>query len=539
MSAEPDFDFCVIGSGAGGGILAYRLAEAGHKVVTLEAGPRILQSYFAEENPPGSLKDWGIRPDMRMPGDPHAAIFEHPLFAKDADRSTVESAQGRFAHYQLLALGGLQNLWNGVSVRFAPRDFGDWPIGYDALERHYGETEELITVCGTEEGVDILPDGKYIPPKPLRRADRLVVDSVASLGRPNTKALPNRKAIETRPGRENSCASFGYCTAGCPKAAVYKFPARLLPRIESKANYALMTDSRAVGLVTSKDGKSISAVRYVDTKTGEFGELKARCTIVAAGAVESPRLLLNSASEAHPAGLGNQGDAVGRYLQDNPKVAYSTSSWKLWGKKADEDIGYGDQLIILAEGTTEDGETFPFIGHTIHAIPELPYYLEGLEWAPEPLKGWLARTMFMSYLTLATFCPGEPIYENRLKLSKETDRFGVPKLDIDYAFSRRARQQQRAMTKFCRQVLRRAGGTLIMGSEDEPGTGIHYAGSTRMSADAEDGVVDADLKVHGLDNLYVCDGGVIPVLPDKHLTLTIMALANRLAAHLDEKKRAA
>ena len=87
--------------------------------------------------------------------------------------------------------------------------------------------------------------------------------------------------------------------------------------------------------------------------------------------------------------------------------------------------------------------------------------------------------------------------------------------------------------------MRRCSGTLIYGGRDRPGTGIHYAGTSRMSARPQDGVVDADLRAHDHPNLYLCDGGVIPTLPDKHLTLTIMTLAHRLGRHLVARDRAA
>lgn len=539
MADERIYDHVVVGTGAGGGIVAHQLAKAGLDVLSVEQGARLPAGYFTEVNPPGARRDWGIRPQMTFPGDSRDAIFRHELFADAGTRSASRSAERAFLCYQLMAVGGLQNLWNGVSVRFAPQDFGGWPIGYADLEEHYGATEELITVCGTAEGIPELPDGRYIPPKPLRPADRIVIDAITRMERPATYVIPNRKAIETRAGRANACASTGICTSGCMTGAVYKFPTRLLPEIEPLPNYALRTGLKAVRLERRDGGPEIAALVCRDTQTGEEVRIRGRTFILSAGAIETPRLLFNSRDEAAPNGLANGSGALGRYLQDNAKVALSTALLKLWGKPAAPDIGYGDLLILLSRDTLPDGTEFSFCGHAIQTVLDTPYYLEGLQVAPAFMRPWLARKLFNSYLTLAVFAPGDPDPENRLTPSADRDRFGVPQVDVAYRYSARTLAMLDKMEVFVRRALRRCSGTLIFGGRDRPGTGIHYAGTTRMSALPQDGVVNADLRAHDHPNLYICDGGVIPTLPDKHLTLTIMTLAHRLARHLAARHGAA
>lgn len=526
------YDYIVVGTGAGGGIVAHRLAKAGLDVLSVEQGPRLAPDYFTDGNPPGARKDWGIRSYSSFPGNPRDAIFSHELFADAETRSSSRSSERSFLSYQVMAVGGLQNLWNGVSVRFAPQDFGGWPISYADLAEDYAATEQLITVCGTEEGIADLPDGRYIPPKPLRPADRLVVEAIDGMNRPGTHVIPNRKAIETRTGRPNACVSTGICTSGCMVDAVYKFPTRLLPEIEALPNYRLATGLKAVRLERAPDGMEIVALVCRDTASGEEVRIRGRHFILAAGAIETPRLLFNSADAAMPNGLANSSGALGRYLQDNAKVALSTALWKLWGKPAAPDIGYGDLLIILSKDTLPDGSEFSFCGHAIHTVIDTPYYLEGLQSVPAALRPWLARKLFNSYVTMALFAPGDPDPDNRLIRSADRDRFGVPQVDIAYRYSERTLAMLERIEAFIRTALRRASGTLLYGAPDRPGTGIHYAGTCRMAARPQDGVVDAGLRSHDHPNLFVCDGSVLPTLPDKHLTLTIMALAHRLAGRL-------
>lgn len=524
-------DICVVGTGAGGGMLAYELAKTGLKVISLEQGGHVAPDRFMTTDRPGSATDFGIRPGTTWPSDPHDSLFVHPLFADAATGSASRQPDG-FRQYQVHAVDGLQTLWNGVSVRFSSGDFRGWPIGYDDLARHYSAVERSITVCGTSENIAELPDGEFIPPKPLRPSDRMIVDAVQGLGQRDAHAISNRKAINTRGGMATSCISTGICTSGCPVGSVYRFSTRLLPEIAHLPNYELRTHSKVVRLIRAPGEPRIEAIEYIDTRTRELRRLRAGKVVLAAGAIETPRIMFNSASEQDPNGLGNSSGQLGMRLQDNPKAVLSTSLWKLWGKRRDYDIGYGDLLILMARGEMRDGEAFPFIGHAIHGIPDVPHYLTGMAAFPPPVKRHLARMMFHSYVTLGLFCAGDPNPANRVRPGRQLDQYGVPQVDIDFTVSRSTREMMDAMAVWGRRVLRKASATAIYETSDNSGTGIHYAGTTPVSGDPARGVVNADLRCHDIDNLYISDGGVIPTLPDKHLTLTIMALSHRLGGHL-------
>lgn len=531
MNKPFDVDVCIVGTGAGGGILAHQLAKAGVHVLSLEHGPRLVDDHFKTQMPVGVAGNFGVGPDTVWPSDPHDSLFIHPLFANGRHGSTARPDDG-FRHFQVLAVNGLQNLWNGVSVRFSANDMQQWPVGYSELEPHYSNVEALITVCGTHEGIDALPDGNFIPPKPLRPADRLIIDAVNAQNEPWSHAIPNRKAINTRAGTPTSCVSTGVCTSGCPVGSVYKFTSRLLPEIERLPNYQLQANAKVTALIRTPGTDTIEQVNYIDTVTGERCSVRARLVVLAAGAIETPRILFNSADADQPDGIGNSSGQLGVGLQDNPKVVLSTSLRHLWGKRRNYDIGYGDLLILMSRGKLPDGTDFPFIGHSIHGLPDYPHYLHAMQGMPAFLKEKLARLMFHSYVTLGLFCAGERISSNRVRPGTSYDTYGVRQVDIDFQIPPSAHAMMDAMMAWGRKVLKQASATQLYCTRDNNGTGIHYAGTTAMSASPQEGVVDQNLKVHGLDNLFICDGGVIPTLPDKHLTLTIMALAHRLSAHL-------
>lgn len=535
MERDYDCDVCIVGTGAGGGILAHQLAKAGMHVWSLEQGPRLQDDFFKTVMPPGTADTFGIGADTVWPSDPHDSLFVHPLFTSGQEGSTARP-QGGFQHFQVVAVNGLQNLWNGVSVRFSKEDFQGWPIGADELDMHYSAVEKLITVCGTREGIDALPDGEFIEPKPLRPADHLIVDVVRNLDDGYSYAIPNRKAINTRQGMATSCVSTGMCTSGCPVGSVYKFTARLLPEIESLPNYRLIPNAKVTKVIRSADNTNqIDRVEYLDTESNETRQICARVVVLATGAIETPRVLFNSADDIEPNGIGNRGGQLGLGLQDNPKVVLSTSLRRLWGKQRDYDIGYGDLLILMSRGKLPDGSGFPFIGHAIHGVPDVPHYLQQMRWMPANMKEWMAKYLFYSYVTLGLFCAGERNLNNRVRPADTLDRYGVRQVAVDFNTPVRAHKQMQAMMEWGRKILKLASSTLIYETRDNSGTGIHYAGTTAMSADPHQGVVDSNLRVHGFDNLYVCDGGVISHLPDKHLTLTIMALSHRLGGYLAKR----
>jgi len=141
-----DFDVCVIGTGASGGILIRTLVDAGLRVVSIEQGEALPEGYFTKaSNFVG--KNFDLPPGVNFPIDPHAFAFYNNLYALPDQLSSYPNIPGSFRQFQIFAMDGLTNLWNGVSVRFSDEDFRDWPISYRDLNPHYAAVEKLIRVC--------------------------------------------------------------------------------------------------------------------------------------------------------------------------------------------------------------------------------------------------------------------------------------------------------------------------------------------------------------------------------------------------------
>ncbi|MBV9124784.1 MAG: GMC family oxidoreductase [Planctomycetes bacterium] len=544
-------DICIVGTGAAGGILAYRLASAGRQVLSLEQGAEIDNAYFTNGLPPEDEEHYGIAADRPWPTPPSDSFFyenaqANQLYARGDESSTSPDSAHLFQNRQVFRLNGKQNLWGGVVLRhsvrdFRSRDFGDgdlnWPVGYADLEPHYSAIEKLIGVCGTREGLEALPDGEFLrPPPPLRPADRLLLASLPRVRGATLRAIPNRKAIETRPGMPNTCRSCGLCVYGCRFGSIYKFSSHLLPQIRERPNYRIICRTKVLRLRRVEGSTRIEAAECLDTRTGEPWEVQARTFILAAGALETPRILLNSPDAEWPHGLANSSGRLGRFLQDNVKVMVGGALWKLRGSRVAYSPGTGDHLLLPRFLFDNRGFRGGFQALAVHTLPWRPFYLDAASWIPPRLKDLLARRWFCAYLALLFSGKPEGRAENRLRVSDRRDAFGVPQVDVEYHWSENDRRMQQSMAWWGKKILRAASALVTWTFKDAvPGNSIHYAGTCGMAASPRAGVVDADCRTFDHPNLYLCDGGVMPDLSEKNPTLTIMALADRLAAHLEHE----
>ena len=530
--------FCVIGTGAGGGILAYRLAKAGADVLVINSGRIPAQSEFENELSPEQKGNFGIGPDTTFPVRPEISVV-HPLLADARSRSSIDCpSEGGFHHYQVHHVNGLQNLWNAISLRYSEDDFANrnsysedcrWPISLGDLVDHYSEVERLALVVGKPHGLRQFPDGSFLAPRGARQIDRLFIDRNARRLGPDLFFLENRKAVDLRPDSRQKCVACGNCGRGCRSGSVYKFSTHLLPQIRTLPNFRLLEHARAIKLtaVDNAEGFSISRVVAIDERSAQIVEIEAEVVIVCTGAIESPRLLLNSFADDR-----SKAEQVGEFLQDSPRAVVGTSFFGLWFKRANEDRGYGDHILLGGQTKDSHGKRFPFAGQFWSDFMKVPFYLAEMPRLPRFLVEIISRQVYKSTVTLVLFSPAVPQRKNKVVLADQVDQFGQRLARIDYETSEIEADHNRQLAALGRRMLRRASGYITDGIKSPPGSGVHYVGTCRMAAEPGGGVVDRDLKYFKSKNLYICDGSVMPVLSEKHPTLTIMALAHRLAERL-------
>ncbi len=451
-------DVCIVGSGFAGLFLAERLAARGLDTLLLEAGSNETPSEVAEG---------------RDPTFPYVASGEG-TFPLDFNRA--------------IALGGTSRLWNGVVSRFLPSDFRtrsgfrlftDWPIGYEDLRRYYDEAERLLSTAG----------GVFRPgAEPPRDTPYPVV-------------WPEEKdAFRARPVSDE-LAFFPLAFSTRRPTARAGHAIRLheveVSRFSALPSATLRASAPALRLV-SKDGEAITAVETL-RKDGVVERLAARTFVLAAGVLETARLLLLSGSKAWPRGLGNRHDQLGRFVHAHPRH-------RTWVRRhgpfremctAYRSYAYCDSL--RSEG----------LGSVC-----LDVNLLGADAAID--------------LTQET----EPAFENRIRLDpSQIDRWGRPiaLLSVNPTpLDRRTEERVERLDTELRPRLLATHETLGQSSV----TWFHPAGSCRMASGPEDGVVDRDGRVFGLANLYVTGAATFPTSGATNPTLTVVALALRLADHL-------
>lgn len=352
--SSPVYDVVVIGSGAGGGTVTKVLADLGVSVLLMEAGPMF--------NPAKDIKEhmWPYQVPHRGAGPKGEGYFGRSPFTFSAtfggaqlDGEPYTVAPGsEFSWFRSRILGGRTNHYGRFSLRFADYDFKphsrdglgwDWPISYDDISPYYDKAERFIGVVGSKEGIRSAPDGIFQTPAPPKVHDILMKKACAKLGIP---CIPMRSAIITQPtnGRP-ACHYCGQCGRACMTGSNYAssyvqiFPAMKTGRVK------LLTNAMARELLTDDTGK-VRAVSYVDKDTRDERQVRCRTVVLAASACESARLLLNSKSPRHPAGLGNSSGVAGRYLTDSVGAGLSGHIPALEGLPHYNSDGYGTHMYI-------------------------------------------------------------------------------------------------------------------------------------------------------------------------------------------------
>ena len=511
FDGEDEVDLVVVGAGAGGAVLTQRLARAGWRVVCLDAGPF-----------------WD--PDADWVSDERGA---HTLYWTDPRQIGGSDPVPLGSNNSGRGVGGSMVHYAGYVPRFHPSDFAtftadgvgaDWPIGYPDLRPYYEDIEAELPVAG--QAWPWGEEHRYPhSPHPVGGNGEIFLRGAAALGieaRVGPVAIPNGRF-----GNRPHCIYRGFCLQGC------KVNAKASPLIthipDALAHGAeIRADCHVSRVLVDDDAGRVTGVTYL--REGREHRQRARAVAVAGYSIETPRLLLLSASRRWPAGLGNDHDQVGRYLmvQGAPQTA----------GRFDEEIRMykAPPPEVSSEQFYETDPAAPYRrGYSVQNISPLP-----ITWAEHviaqghwgaPLREYLRD--YVHWATLGALCEYLPLPGNRVTLAEETDRHGLPVAHFAYSRCDNDKALQKAATATMEAILRAAGASEVITIDRY----AHLVGGARMAARAADGVVDADHRVFGLPNLYVVDGSVLPTQGAANPALTIMALAARAADRLDAGRR--
>ena len=536
------YDAIVVGAGAGGGVAAGVMAEAGKRVLLLERGRDLSFAQIGRDhlrNHRFARYGYTIGPDLD--GNPR-------VFVDQAGQAHVVRPHEDGYNHNTSAVGGGTRVYGAQAWRFLPDDFrmasvygvpegsslADWPIGYAELAPFYERAEWEIGVAGDSmASAGIWPRDRAfpMPPVPVSRSGAALRRGAATLGW-ETLAVP--LAINTIPydGRP-ACVQCQHCVGfGCPVDAKNGTHNTLIARALASGRCDLVAEAMVERIDVDAAGKAVG-VSYFD-REGRRHSPRAEVIVCAAGAIETARVLLNSASERHPRGLGNTHDQVGRHLQGH----YYAGAYGLMPEPVYDGVGPGVSTATVRFNHGNAG----VIGGAMLADEFI--ILPAIFWArclPPDLPRWgLENKRFMRQNYTRVMRVAGPTQEIPSPTARVTvdpvvrDRWGIPVARLAGATHPETVRTAIFMAEQAREWLRAAGAVRMWGAPPSLhlSGGQHQAGTCRMGEDPRRSVVDPWCRLHGHDNLYIADGSVHVTNGGFNPVLTIMTLAFRTAEHI-------
>jgi choline dehydrogenase-like flavoprotein len=532
MAASQDtYDVCVIGSGPAGGVLSKELAEAGAKVVLIEAGRTQKFKDFHFHSQPYDFPK-RVRPQVG-----YSKEVVESIHYDNSDAVTID---------RIRVVGGRSIHWNAGCFRFAEWDFRersvegveeDWPISYAQIAPYYSYVEKMIGVCGSRDGLAVLPDGEFLPPLPMRCSDLLVKRACERL---NIPFIATRKALLTKAyDKRPACHYCGHCMEGCDVGAIFSVPAAMFPKARATGNFTLLENQLARELLVNKEGQ-VRAVSVIDTETRREREITARRFAVCCASVESARLLLNSRSQQYPNGLANSSDAVGRYLHGHTAVNVISYLEDLIGSKPTNQDGALDHTYIPRFNV--DRKSRSYVGgfqfqNQFYGF-RYPYHAQYLRGFGADFKKQV-RDLQPAFFHTGVFGKVIARPDNRVITDRtRPDAYGIPAAIIQFRFGENDWALWRDMKVKAQEILHAAKARLVIDTSTVPGGfASHEVGTARMGNDPKTSVLNSFCQSHDVKNLYVVDGSCFVTFPEKNPTLTIMALAVRAARYMTNEAK--
>jgi choline dehydrogenase-like flavoprotein len=553
----------VIGSGASGGWVAKELTERGISVVMLEAGPpRVPTRDFTEHIWPYQLKFRGFGNQQQLlRTQPVQRLcyacdeYSHQFFVNDLEHPYTFPADKPFMWIRGRQVGGKTFCWARESYRFTDNEFKaasrdgdgeDWPISYRELEPYYDVVESYIGVSGSREGLAQMPDGQFLPPMNLScgglQAKQVIEKQFG------WRVMPDRVAnltVEHR-GRP-ACHYCDQCQRGCFTASYFNSPSVTLPAAARTGRFTLVSDAIVSDLIVDPSGRA-KGVHYIDRVSREHREVYANVVVLAAGALESTRILLNSKSSSHPQGVGNSNGVVGHYLMDHFTVEGAGGLMPSLRSSKREPVGRPCGFLIpkyvnTASSAAKDRNSKFVRGYRFDGDGSQELYGHAFL-LPEFGDAWRKRVREEIPYGFAIEAQGEclPAYDNFVRLDTEKkDAWGIPVLHVNASYGENERAMAAAMRDDLHTILEAMQLANVTPPNNEIsifGKNIHECGTARMGADARKSVVDANCKVHDAPNVFVTDGAVFTTQGCYEPTLTIMAISARAGEHIARSYRA-
>ena len=558
MPAE-EFEAIVVGSGISGGWAAKELTEKGLRVLLLERGENVehVKDYVNARKGPWEYPHRG-RPNRAMKEAYPVLKRDYPLnemnldwWASDEDCPYTEIK--RFDWFRGYQVGGRSLMWGRQSYRWSDFDFEanardglavDWPIRYADLAPWYDYVERHAGISGSREEMAQLPDGQFQPAMPLNCGEEWVADRLRGLFDGHRRIIPGRVANITQalPGR-GPCQYRNACWLGCPYGGYFSTQSSTLPAAMATNRLTLKPFAIVSELLYDRDRQRAKGVRVVDAVTEQSIEYQAPLIFLCASTLNSAWILMRSATDVWPGGLGSSSGELGHNLMDHHFELGASGS--LAGSSLDEKYYYGrrpngfyiPRYRNLFGDKRDYLRGFGYQGSASRsdwrrAVAELGVGADFKDAMAQPGEWRIGATAFGEML---------PAHENKVGIDEtRKDKWGLPVLKIDCATGENERLMRIDMMNDMAEMLEAAGAREVEAYDEGyfPGRGIHEMGTARMGRDPKTSVLNRWNQVWDARNVFVTDGSCMASSACQNPSLTYMALTARAADHaVTELKR--
>src|SRR4051812_4332009 len=548
--ANNTYDAIVVGSGISGGWAAKELTEKGLKVLMLERGHHIehIKDYAESNKPAWEYPHRGGRTQKLIDAYP-VLKRDYPLnernlsfWAVDKDSPYVEKKP--FGWFRGYHTGGRSLMWGRQSYRLSDLDFEanakegiaiDWPIRYKDVAPWYDYAETFAGISGSKEGLPQLPDGKFLPPMDMNIVEQTVAKRIKEHYNNKRTMIIGRTAnlTQTIPGRPSGCQYRNMCSNGCPFGGYFSTQSSTLPAANATGNLTLRTFSIVTDVIYDKDSKKAKGVRVVDARSNEALEFFSKIVFLCASTFNSTAILMRSATDIWPDGLGSSSGELGHNVMDH--------HLKL-GASGDMD-GFEDKYYY---GFRPNGIYVP----RFRNLPgdEKRNYLRGFGYqgsaSRESWQRQVAELNIGADLKEALGQPGQwtmgiggfgemlPYHDNKITLSKDKkDKWNMPQIEFDVEFKENELNMRKDIVNDGVEMLEAAGVKNVKGHDEgcQPGWGIHEMGTARMGRDPKTSVLNSNNQVWDCKNVFVTDGSFMTSASCVNPSLTYMAMTARAA----------
>jgi choline dehydrogenase-like flavoprotein len=544
------YDAIVVGSGISGGWAAKELTEKGLRVLLLERGRNVehIKDYPNATKAPWEYPHRGGRTKAMEELYP-VLKRDYPLNEKNlefwaSDKDNPYTEVKRFDWYRGYQVGGRSLMWGRQSYRWSDLDFEanardgiavDWPIRYRDIAPWYDHVERHAGISGSTERMAQLPDGQFLPAIPLNCGEELIAGRLAKFFGGRRRIIPGRAANITRPhkGRQ-ACQYRDACWLGCPFGAYFSTQSSTLPAAMATGRLTLKPFSIVTEVLYDRARQRATGVRVLDATNDQTTDYTARVIFLCASTLNSTWLLMRSATDVWPGGLGSSSGELGHNLMDHhfrvgaegaieglddkniygrsPSGFYIPRYRNFFGDKRNYLRGFGYQ-----GGAGRGGWS--------RAVAELGVGGAFKDRAAQPGPWGVGATAFGEML---------PNHANKIEIdTAKTDKWGLPVLKIDCATGENERLMRVDMMNDMAEMLERCGVKNVSTYDAEyfPGMGIHEMGTARMGRDPKTSVLNAHNQVWDALNVYVTDGSCMTSAACQNPSLTYMALTARAADH--------